>query len=525
MSQRGSAVVICLLVASPASALDARKFKLEFQATQNSWERRALIRQLDPDDPDSQKVLLNVILKTQDWYLRQAAVDVLALAYDLRSVDRLKKHVSDDPLVASGVTLAFRSAGGNGVEPKERLDLFADALDHKALRVRRAAAIALGSVKTKDAIGTLVTAGTKEESFLVRRRILASLQRLTGDYGRQTPEHWEAWWAREREAFALPAKATPPPEPVPPLEGRFKGVRLSARVQGNGAPVVVLADLGLEVDVVGRFLTPLEADHRMVYVDLPMVHDFDPELPNAPGRANPEFPVLQVAAALRGLQRHMREEGLLETERWTVLAHGRAAWVALELATIHPKSLDRAILVAPHPGGDAALEASKALEYRGQEKGDLELEHLGAARQFQPQLGKPLYQAAPGDESEALRRKAFTIRFADPSALEVGDLLGPVVKKSVGRGSSLGPAAFRPFSHFLDPRWSASNLSPTRVKTLLLHGDRSLELPLDGAKTLAKRLGKRAKLVRFKRSADFPFVEEHSAFMKAVRKFLGSKSR
>ena len=79
------AAATLLLGLAPSLALaeiDAKKFKKDFTATQNSWERRALVTQLDPSDDKSLDLLLKFVLKTQDWYMREAAVDVLATTFD-----------------------------------------------------------------------------------------------------------------------------------------------------------------------------------------------------------------------------------------------------------------------------------------------------------------------------------------------------------------------------------------------------------------------------------------------------------
>lgn len=63
----GSALVaLCLLAPAVSSAMDEKEFKKQFQNTQNSWERRALIAQLDPGDDDQLDLLLKFVLQTQE---------------------------------------------------------------------------------------------------------------------------------------------------------------------------------------------------------------------------------------------------------------------------------------------------------------------------------------------------------------------------------------------------------------------------------------------------------------------------
>ena len=85
-------ILFALCLATPAVAGDAKDFKRAWSETQNSWERITLINGLDPADEDSFELLTEYILKTQDWYYREAAIDVLAGAYSPEILEELEKQ-------------------------------------------------------------------------------------------------------------------------------------------------------------------------------------------------------------------------------------------------------------------------------------------------------------------------------------------------------------------------------------------------------------------------------------------------
>src|SRR5262249_40680756 len=155
-----AALAALLLV--PATAFAGGEWKKEFEkgfTSKNSWERWAAVKTLDPNEHDALKIIYD-ILKKEDWYIRQAAVEVLAGAYDAKMVDELKKQLkSGDAGVQEGICLAFGKSKDIG-----RVDDLIEALKKgKDWKVKRAAANALVNMPDKRAVGPLIDELEKEK--------------------------------------------------------------------------------------------------------------------------------------------------------------------------------------------------------------------------------------------------------------------------------------------------------------------------------------------------------------------------
>ena len=107
---------LCVLAApAPADAMELKEFKRAFAATQNSWERRALVEQLDPTDKKSRKILYYVLTSPQfDWYMRLGAIDVFMKCDDekvIKELEKVKPSKKKDALKAEAIAVAFGKSG------------------------------------------------------------------------------------------------------------------------------------------------------------------------------------------------------------------------------------------------------------------------------------------------------------------------------------------------------------------------------------------------------------------------------
>ncbi|RMG17746.1 MAG: alpha/beta fold hydrolase [Planctomycetota bacterium] len=507
---------------APALAVDAKEFKKKFLATQNSWERRALVSQLDPSDEDSLDLLLKFVLKTQDWYMREAAVQVLSTVYDEGVIGKLTKLKDKDPVICEGVCMAFGLS-----KNLDRLDYLIEMIGSKKWNVRRAAAIALRTMKDKRAIDALISAWEEEDKFLVWVQILESLETLTRQKNMPTAQDWRDWWTVARDNFEFSDGSDELSEDEKSgevIKTRARGTNLSMRRRGKGLPLLVLPDYGYEKDYLETYLRNLEDTNQIFYMDLPGVVDFvDPPLQNAPNLPNPYYPLDRIVDAFEELQQDLVKKGVIK-EKFALLAHGISCWIAMTYADRHPRSVRRMILIAASSGQKAAGEGINALERRGQELGDLELEHYAQSRIYDQQKGGYKYQPQPGEESAAIDRKAFTVRFADQRDLEIGRIYGPVVEKKVGKqGIARVPRIRRPMGGCFIPEFSLFNLKRVPIPTLVLHGKYSVETSEADARAIAKHYGRNARVITFKRSGQMPFIEENEKFVEGIRRFLGGK--
>src|SRR5690606_12027285 len=127
----------CLGYALPAPAKDseaAKAFKKSFVETNNSWERRALIERLDPSDDDSLELITEFVLAQQDWYMREAAIQVLAGAYDPGLISKLERMCGSrgNPMIVEGICMAFGRSGN-----KDRVPFLIEQLSSKKWVVQR----------------------------------------------------------------------------------------------------------------------------------------------------------------------------------------------------------------------------------------------------------------------------------------------------------------------------------------------------------------------------------------------------
>jgi HEAT repeat protein len=205
-----TALFLAAFLTSAAQADVKKEFMKSWQETQNSWERITLINGLDPSDKDALKVISDFVLKKQDWYYREAAIDVLAGAYApeiLEALEKLGKR--GDPMVAAGVVMAFGRSGNT-----DRVPWVAEQLEHKKWKVQRAAAIALGHLPDKRAVEPLIKAWEEnEDEFMVWVHILEALEKITRE--KNMPRHQDTWSRtpgrsppRRRSTPRRPSRAT-----------------------------------------------------------------------------------------------------------------------------------------------------------------------------------------------------------------------------------------------------------------------------------------------------------------------------
>lgn len=528
-----AAGAVCLGLAAPAPAKDsdaARAFKKSFVETNNSWERRALVERLDPADEDSLDLLTEFVLAQQDWYMREAAIQTLAGAYDPGLIQKLERMCGSrgNPMIVEGVCMAFGRSGN-----KDRVPFLIDQLGSKKWVVKRAAAIALGLLRDKRSITPLIETWKKEDKFMVWVHLLESLEKITRQKNMPRPSDWEAWWNTVKDTFEVP---TDDPDALNEedmksgdrIQTRVRGTNLDSRLRGNGLPLLVLPDYGLENDYLQTYLRNLEETNRILYMKLPGASDFsDPPLQNAPGLPAPWYPIDRLVDAFEELHKELVAAGKIEDKPFAIMAHGLTTWIAMSYAAKHPQRVRRMILIAPTSGQKAWGDGRDRLERHGQQIRDLELEHFAQSLLYNSQTGKHNYEASGDDEQAALTRKSWTCRFFDFRDLEIGRIFGPIVEKQVGENQrSIGPKVLRPMgSVFIPDDFSLFRLDRVPTPTLVVNGARSQWTSVDDANAIAKHYGNNGRVVTFPNSDRMPFIEENDKFVEIVQRFLGSARR
>jgi pimeloyl-ACP methyl ester carboxylesterase len=507
----------------------AKQFKKSFVETQDSWKRRDLVRGLDPKDKDQLELLLDFVMKQQDWYMREAAIDTMATAFDPSLITTLEKEAQTsgkDHTVPEGVVMAFGRSGN-----KERVPFIASQITTtKKWQVKRACAIALGLLPHKDGVEALISAWEKEDDFMVWVHILESLEKVTKQKNMPKARDWRGWWNAVKDTWEPPTEDADKLDDESNKSGdriqtKVRGTNLDIRSRGNGLPLLVLPDYGCEKDYLETYLRILEENNQILYVKLPGTADFDPPLQNAPNLPNPFYPIDRIVDSFVDLHGELVKGGKIQDKPFALMAHGITCWIAMSYAAKHPGKVRKMILVAPTSGNKAWSDGRDRMEKGGQERRDIELEHYAQSLLYDGQTGKYKYQAADGDESMALERKSFTIRFFDFRDLEIGRIFGPIVEKQVGdKGIARVPKYARPMGGAFVPDFSLFKLERNGPppQTLVCVGEQALQTSLEDGNAIVKHFGGAGRLYAFKRSATAPFIEENEKFVEVVQTFLGN---
>lgn len=519
---------------APSAAKDsdlAKAFKKTFNETKNSWELRAAVAKLDPKDEDALDLLTDFVLKQQDWYLREAAIETIATAYDadlITKLERLAGGNRSDPTIIEGILLAFGKSGN-----ADRVPFIITQLENKKWQVQRAAAIALAMIPDKRSVGPLIACweGPAKDNFMVWVHILESLEHITRQKNMPKPRDWRGWWDAVKDTWEVPKEEEAKGDEEEGKSGeriqtRVRGTNLDIRSRGNGLPLLVLPDYGCEKDYLETYFRNLEETNQILYVKLPGTADFDPPLQNAPGLPNPYYPIDRIVESFEGLHAELVKAGKIQDKPFALMAHGITCWIAMSYAAKHPGRVRKMILIAPTSGNKAWSDGRERMERAGQERGDIELEHHAQSLVYDQQAGKYKYEAAQGDESDALERKAFTTRFFDFRDLEIGRIFGPVVEKQVGANQMARVHKYaRPMGGAFVPDFSLFKLDRVSTQTLVLAGEQALQTSLDDINAIVRHYGNSGRPFVFKRSATMPFIEENEKFVEVVQRFLGTAKR
>lgn len=286
---------------------------------------------------------------------------------------------------------------------------------------------------------------------------------------------------------------------TPALRARSTRVRVGAvtlhttRVgpEEGAVTLVVHGGPGLDHNYLRPSLDAL-ADRRrqLVYVDL-RGHGQSDAPPDASG-----YSLAAAAGDLAALARIVAERATVD-----VVAHDFGAAVALELAATHPERVRKLVLVSPvRDGRQVRAMGERARQVLG-EAGTRELASLSTA---QGTLRDPR-------QLPALFRALGPLWWAQPQPPSVTDALARHVR-------------YRPEAdeHFLvqleawDGRRTAQRV---RAECLIVSGAQDRSFTAEESRSLADVLA-HGRFVEVAAAGHLPFVEQHAAFVHAVRSFL-----
>lgn len=510
-----------MLVAALGFAQDEGLSSAEFKAllaNPDSHVRHQGFLKLNGDDKKQLSRLLD-ILKSGNWYDREAAIVALARTANAESLAEMAKAIEKDKnyLVRQGLCIAFAKMNDEDYYPH----IFA-ALEDKDPRVRREAAYSLRINRKKDSITALVERWQKEDDPVVSTFIRATLEDITRRYHGPDPVAWKDWWDAEGDSFVV-GSTDEEAERLAELEGNkmktertvTRNVTLETQSRGHGAPLLVIPPYGYSKEIIVPFLTKLEQSNKIYYIDLPEISSFT-GLDSIAGVNY--YPIDKLVEAFEQLRKDTGEE------RFAIMAWEMNSWIALRYAAQFPQSVSHVVLVTPISSNDEYGKATERMIKKGKAVNDREMWHFALTRSFNTTTGESSLEmhykealekrqhpgcpsSAPDGEGPALDRRSWAMMFANEQD-SLLSLLYPV------KDRILGSVAIPDFSCFKEPR--------PPVRMLFIAGQYSLYSSVEDVQEMGKHYG--ASVLVYKGSSCMPHAEESERFNDDLEKFL-SKGR
>lgn len=502
-----AALALTLAFTSNASADSVKDFKKAFGSTKNSWEKYQAIRLLDGNDKKAYGVLCK-LLKTSDWYYRDAAINVLSIALDGENKDQIEKDLKKGKwVVAEAICLAIGKSSDSNKVP-----LLLEALKRKEWQVRRSAALALKELRDKRAIEPLMDAWENElrkgKQFRVWVRCIEALEETTGERELTALGDWRNWWEGAKSSFEVGGKK----KKKEASSTVVRGVKLDYETRGKGGTLLVIPQYGFQDNYLKTYLRNLESHNRIIYAQLPGATDFKPALPNAPGSPSPHYPTEKISDALEALVKKLIEDKKIKKGKINIFAHGLSCWIAMKFASKYGKAVRRLVLCSPVSAQKAFGDGYDRHIRYGQKTGDLEETHWAQSNLYDQTKGAFQYVAQSQEERIALARKSFTLNFADFRDSEIKYILGEFDPQK-------GFPVHRPMGSVMIPPFDLYKLPKVNVKTLVIVGKHSRFTSVADCQGISKHYPG-SKLMVFPKSSRMPFIEENTRFVKAMAKFL-----
>jgi pimeloyl-ACP methyl ester carboxylesterase len=488
----------------PTGGLTAQSWDQAFKQGMSSPDsnvRHRAVKALDVNEKKARGYLFD-ILESQDWYLRGAAMEVLAGARGEAFEDaakQLKKR--SKVLLREGILFSFGFRGD-----KDGVPHLVESLGDKQFMIRRAAAQALSRVHHPDAVPALIEQWQEEKDERLHVRYQEALTAITGEKIGPNPMDWNNWWKANQGGF-VPVNDRKKQEGEDGEQVKaeeesntvLRDVELTFTESGAGGPLFVLPEYGYNKEYMRSSMKALENVARVFYIDLPEIDKFK-GLAAVGGTGMPEYPIDKLCEAFDELRKSRKQE------RIAILGHGISGWVAMRYATRYPQHVSHLILVSTWSSGAAWGRGRDRLEEDAKKRGDLEQEHYAQSLVVDLQSGTPNYQAKDQAEGEALRRMSWSCYFAD---------------RRDGMAWMVYPAVVREMGGCIIPEFNLVKEKKVPVPTLIIYGanPRALWTSAGDAKIMSKHYGG-AMVVPCPNANQMPMVEDYDRFVKSLRSFF-----
>jgi pimeloyl-ACP methyl ester carboxylesterase len=356
---RFAAVLLLLVTGDEFKDVAARVTRALAQRDYAELEKS--IAQLPTTDPRTPTFLFDLV-KSADFLVKGQIVSALGeeslvptllqeidagKRKDVREVCLLALEEQDSPAVVAALTKALSDP-----DPK----------------IRRAAAIAIGSKVSRDRADAIVARLGEEKDISVLVHLIGRLESWTRRHFGTRASEWSAWWKSHREDPLDPAKAEQG-------EIAFEGFSLKHEtlvMDRKDVGVVVLPGYAARPDAARPYLDFLTTFGAVHYVRLPDPKTFSTERsPNG----KPIYPVESMLGALEKLRAEFQEKKLV------LISHGLTGWLAMAYAHKHRESVAALVLLRGHVDDDSFIAAAGRARAEGKKRKDAGLEALGSYSQ------------------------------------------------------------------------------------------------------------------------------------------------
>ncbi|MBN1442999.1 MAG: HEAT repeat domain-containing protein, partial [Planctomycetes bacterium] len=445
--RRLAAALVCIPLCAPLGGLQAEEpSPAEIQKvlrSSDSHVRHETWKRLNPENSRHFKILLQ-ILGSLPWYDREGAVVALAKAATDETVSKMIEALEKDrnPFVRQGMADALAKMN----DPKFYPHLY-EALQDKNPFVRRVVVHSLRIHKKNEAVEALVQLFQKEEDEVVRSFIEHSLNDLTQAFLGPNPVRWLSWWEQAKldpdyELGKTDEEALAKAEEFGQKLRKRKtvsilgGVTLSSSERGadEGVPILIIPPYGHSSQIMLPFLSELEKNHRLHYIELPLLSAFDKKkLTTVSDRNIPYYPTELLVKAFEDLRRGTGHE------HFAIMACGMNSWIAMEYARLYPSSVAALIFVAPISSMKEFGDAAMRLQSAGRSRKDDEMLFFGLGRRFNSKTGESELEQYHRDkkvperegEGASIDRRSWSLFFKDERDSVIG-MLYPVKHHPMG---------------------------------------------------------------------------------------------
>ncbi len=493
---------------------------------QSTTVLRNAVLQIPADDKKGYAMLVDVLgekdTRWYDWYVRDAVIESLAKLSDPKLLEKMHREMRK-PKGLKGEGLVAACGKRSDDEFKEDLLALVVPGATKDTKVLRAAIFALGEKPSIDNVRPLIDLWQElndkkglREAMLVQE----ALEKITGQYWGGDPEVWDRWWITNFDNYVLPSEmSTEQAEELKAQneaqaedgnkerreESTVERVPLSFERKGKGIPMIVMADDTYKKEYLKPYLSCIEDTYEIYYMSLPRIS----EVPGVERHASglPIYPVKPIADAFNALR---QQQGY---ERFALMCHGQiTSYIAQQYASDYPESVSHLILVNPQTGGKAFSRIRDAVEREGKSRQDDEMWKLANWKLLIDNDGTTKYEPQDSAEARGLKRKQFSMYFADPTDSELVRIWDRA--NQMGEGSIV-------------PDFDAKNDVRSEVRAnlpvLIIAGRHAQWADVADAEKMAS-IYKRSNLVVFPNSSMMPFIEETGLFAEVVKKFAANFS-